>query len=218
MFTKTRTTDIDADQTETPARRRRPSSAHVTAGLALFVALGGTSYAAGSLAANSVGSSQIKASAVKSSELAKNAVTSVKVKDGSLLKADFKAGELPAGAQGAQGPQGLKGDTGPAGEKGAKGDTGAAGADGAAGTNGVSGYEVVTSTTNNLADGATAQLTATCTGGKKPVGGGVTMSASTGIELNRSGLAGVSSWTIRVTNNSGSAENIQAQAVCVTAD
>jgi hypothetical protein len=54
------------------------------------------------LAKNSVGTPQLK----------KNAVTSVKVKNGSLLAADFKLGQLPAGPQGPQGP---KGDAGAAG-------------------------------------------------------------------------------------------------------
>src|SRR5581483_2402945 len=55
---------------------RRPSPAFVLAGLALAVALGGTSYAAVSLPANSVGTAQLK----------NDAVTSLKVKNGSLLK------------------------------------------------------------------------------------------------------------------------------------
>ena len=54
--------------------------ADVTATLALVVALGGTSYAA------------IK--------LPKNSVTSATVKDRSLLKKDFKPGQLPAGEPG----------------------------------------------------------------------------------------------------------------------
>ena len=54
--------------------------------LALFIALGGTSYAAVALPANSVGGKQIK----------KNAVTSAKVKNGSLRPADFGAPQLSA--------------------------------------------------------------------------------------------------------------------------
>ncbi|MFL5846113.1 MAG: hypothetical protein ACJ762_15610 [Solirubrobacteraceae bacterium] len=93
--------------------RFRPSPATAISVVALFVALGGTGYAA-ILAANSVGTKQLK----------KNAVVSAKVKNGSLLAADFKAGQLPAGA---------KGDTGATGATGAKGDTGATGATGATG-------------------------------------------------------------------------------------
>src|SRR5438270_870186 len=83
--------------------------------LALFVALGGVSYAAVTLPKNSVGSKQIKPGAVRTSDLGAGAVTSAKVKDGSLLSADFKAGQL---VQGAPGPQGIKGDPGPQGAHG----------------------------------------------------------------------------------------------------
>ena len=83
--------------------------------LALFVALGGTSYAAVKLPKNSVGSAQIKSGAVNTSELKNgavkngdlgsgavtgskikgNSVTSSKIKPGSLLISDFKTGEMP---------------------------------------------------------------------------------------------------------------------------
>jgi hypothetical protein len=90
---------------------------HHIALLALFVAMGGTSYAAFKLPKNSVGSKQIKA----------NAVNSGKVKNGSLLAGDFKAGQLPAGARGVQGLKGDKGDPCAASDpacKGPQGDTG----------------------------------------------------------------------------------------------
>ena len=69
--------------------------------IALFVALGGASYAAVKIPKNSVGAAQIK----------KNAVTSAKVKDRSLLATDFKAGQLPRGATGATGAAGASGVT-----------------------------------------------------------------------------------------------------------
>ena len=56
--------------------RPRLSFANVTSVLALFIALGGTGYAAVTLPRNSVGSTQIKKRAVGSSELKTNAVTS----------------------------------------------------------------------------------------------------------------------------------------------
>ena len=86
----------------------RPSPALIVACIALMIALGGTGYAALALPANSVGPKQLKA----------NAVTSGKVKDGSLLALDFKRGQLPAG------PAGAAGSAGPAGAKGDKGDPG----------------------------------------------------------------------------------------------
>ena len=76
--------------------------------VALFIALGGVSYAAAALPRASVGSQQIK----------KNAVTSEKVKNGSLKALDFAKGELPRGGVGPKGDSGAKGDpglTGPAG-------------------------------------------------------------------------------------------------------
>ena len=66
--------------------------------MALFVALGGASYAAIKIPRNSVGAAQIKKNAVTSAKIKKNAVTSTKVKDRSLLAKDFKAGQIPATA------------------------------------------------------------------------------------------------------------------------
>ncbi len=85
----------------------------VLACLALIVALGGTGYAAIVLPANSVGTKQLK----------NNAVSSIKVANGSLLKADFKAGQIPAGAQGPAGPAGPAGAAGAAGPAGPFPDT-----------------------------------------------------------------------------------------------
>ncbi|HEX8207537.1 MAG TPA: hypothetical protein VF587_15845 [Solirubrobacteraceae bacterium] len=109
------------------ARLPRPTYANVVATLALFVALGGTGYAAASLPRNSVKAKQIASRAVGTAELKNNAVNSRKVRDGSLKRADFAANELPAGAAGPQGPQG------PQGVPGAKGDPGAQGGDGPTG-------------------------------------------------------------------------------------
>ncbi|HKN94938.1 MAG TPA: hypothetical protein VJU60_11445 [Thermoleophilaceae bacterium] len=65
-------------------RPRRPSPAFVLSLIALFVALGGTGYAALKLPKNSVGTKQLK----------KNAVTGSKVKNGSLTGADIKPGSI----------------------------------------------------------------------------------------------------------------------------
>jgi hypothetical protein len=99
--------------------------ANVMATIAVFVALGGSSYAAVTLGKNSVRSKHIKNGEVKTVDLATNAVTSAKVKNGSLLAADFGAGQLPAGAPGAPGPAGAKGDAGANGTNGTNGTSGA---------------------------------------------------------------------------------------------
>lgn len=80
----------------------RLTYANVMATVAVFLALGGISWAATSLPRNSVGNGQLK----------RNAVTGSKVKNGSLTAADLKKGTITAGAPGAQGPPGAKGDTG----------------------------------------------------------------------------------------------------------
>jgi len=95
------------------AARRHLSFANVTASIALFVALGGTGYAAAK-----VRSRDIVNGAVTSSKIAGNAVTGAKVRNGSLSAGDFAPGQLPAGPQGNQGP---KGDQGAPGTPGAPG-------------------------------------------------------------------------------------------------
>jgi hypothetical protein len=90
-------------------RLRRPSPAMLVALLALFVALGGSSYAALQLPKGSIGTKQLK----------NGAVTSKKVRNNSLLVRDFRASQRsrlrgPQGARGPQGPQGPQGPVGPA--------------------------------------------------------------------------------------------------------
>ena len=72
------------------------SYANVTSTLALVVALGGTSYAAISLPAGSVGTRQLR----------NHAVTDAKVRPHSLRGRDFRVGDLPAGQRGPAGPAG----------------------------------------------------------------------------------------------------------------
>lgn len=67
--------------------RPRLSYANVTSTLALVVALGGT----GAYAANTIGSADLKPGAVRASDLGKNAVSSTKVKNGSLQLQDLAA-------------------------------------------------------------------------------------------------------------------------------
>ncbi len=64
--------------------RQRLTYANVTATIALFIALGGASYAAIKLPKNSVGSKQIK----------KNAITTAKIKNGAVTGAKIAAGSL----------------------------------------------------------------------------------------------------------------------------
>jgi hypothetical protein len=114
------------------------SPAMVVACVALVVALGGVSYAAGVLPKNSVGPTQLQKKAVTASKLRANSVDGAKVKDGSLTATDFKAGQLPAGPKG---DPGAPGAPGPQGERGAPGQDGAPGKDGAPGQDGAPGKD-----------------------------------------------------------------------------
>jgi hypothetical protein len=89
------------------SRIRRVTFGDIAATLALFIALGGVSWAATTLPKSSVGKKQLKS----------NSVVSKKVKDGSLAAGDFKKGQLP------EGPKGPTGDQGPQGQPGAPGAT-----------------------------------------------------------------------------------------------
>ena len=86
---------------------------HHVALLALFVALGGTSYATVvNVPRNSVDTQHLKRNAVKPAKLAPNAVRTAHVLDGSLLAKEFKAGQLPQGPKADRGEKGDKGDPG----------------------------------------------------------------------------------------------------------
>jgi hypothetical protein len=99
--------------------------------LALFVALGGTSFAA-SAATSAV--HLITGKQIKDASL-----TGKDIRDRSLSARDFAAGELPAGATGPQGPQGAPGDKGDPGAPGTPGADGAPGTPGAKGDTGATG-------------------------------------------------------------------------------
>jgi hypothetical protein len=96
--------------------RKRLSYGNVVSSLALFIALGGTSYAL-SLPRNSVGAAQIRGGAVRASEVRSGAVRSSEVKDHSLGVRDLStaARNLLRGQTGATGAPGLAGPPGPPG-------------------------------------------------------------------------------------------------------
>jgi hypothetical protein len=184
-------------------RLHHPSPALVLSVIALFVALGGTGYAAIVLPANSVGKKHIKRNAVTTAKIKRNAVTTAKVKNGSLRSADFKASELPTGPTGATGPKGDKGD---------KGDTG---------TN----FVIRESAPTAVAAGATGSATAQCLSGERASGGGddVSGAGETGtvvIDSQPTTTAAIpSGWTVKVVNATlltgpGAPSSVVAKVIC----
>ena len=149
----------------------------IVACIALLVALGGTSVAAVSqLARNSVGTPQLRTGAVTNPKLRNNAVNSAKVANRSLLRVDFRPGQLPAGPVGPQGPAGPAGAAGPAGP---------------AGPAGVIGGITVRTNSVAIAGGdaqnaalVTARVTASCQGNERAISGGTSWSDDdAGLEL-----------------------------------
>ncbi len=93
--------------------RSKLTYANVLATIAIFVALGGSSYAALSLPKNSVKANQIAKNAVRAAEIRAGAVRSSEVRNRSLRAGDFALGQLPAGPRGETGPTGPTGPAGP---------------------------------------------------------------------------------------------------------
>jgi hypothetical protein len=89
--------------------RPRLTYANLIATIALFVALGATSYA---VATGSIGTREIKNNSIRTKDVRNNDIRSKDVRNGTLLAEDFKAGQLPAGPKGETGAEGAQGGPG----------------------------------------------------------------------------------------------------------
>jgi hypothetical protein len=189
-------------------RRPRASFATVTSLLAISIALGGTAYATSSLPRGSVGTAQLQ----------KGAVTSGKVKNGTLKAVDFARKQILQGARGPVGP------IGPAGVVDSSQFYTKAQAD-ARFLHGS--FTVVASAI--VTNGSFGSATATCPAGSQVVGGGVepnnvlTMSLSASyplvdgtalISLTDGQHGPATAWRAFVDNTSGADAPIKVMAVC----
>jgi len=181
-------------------RRYHPSPALVVACIALALSLGGVSYAALRLPANSVGTRQVI--------------------NGSLLKGDFKAGQLPRGARGPRGFAGAAGATGPAGPAGPGGVQGVQGVQGPPGPVSIT---YVASAITALPNGTQQDAFADCPAGMVVTGGGAfSSSTSTAVSIESSALgtttgSSIDEWGVTMNNTSGSDTTFFAEAVCTNA-
>lgn len=195
-------------------KRRRPSPAMVVACTALVLALGGTGIAAVTavLPRNSVGTLQLQNSAV----------TSLKVKNGSLTRSDFQRGTLVAGPRGAQGaagpagPQGLKGATGAKGDSGAIGDV----------TVHTASVNVPASATGGDGTYDNRSVQANCDSTEKGIAGGTNWDGETdttelvtvlSTPVYDSGSKKITGWRARGGNDTTTAHNFQVVVVCTKA-
>jgi hypothetical protein len=168
----------------------RPSPAMVVAFIALLLALGSGAYAQLTIPRNSVGTPQLK----------RNAVTSAKVRNGSLLRRDFRAGQLPQGPRGPAGPagpRGLTGERGPVGERGPAGPAGAAGA---------------TNVTVHTATGTMGSATALCPAGQRATGGGGTTTTGFLVDSSPEPLTGTPTGWFAESSDAG--DTVDAWVVC----
>ena len=154
--------------------RSKLSYANVVATLGLFVALGGSAYAAINLPANSVTEKAVAANAIGSAEIQKAAVRAPEIKpnavgSGQIRQAAITAGDIKGGAIGSG--QIRNGSLQPTDFKSTAALEGPTGPTGAAGPASI----VVRSSTQvicNVAECLTAPVNATCLAGERAVGGG----------------------------------------------
>jgi Collagen triple helix repeat (20 copies) len=173
--------------------------------IALFFAIGGTSYAAATLAPNSVGTRQLK----------NRSVTLVKLKRGAI-----------ASLRGDTGPPGPAGRPGATGRTGSRGPAGAKGATGAQGPAGTFGTITVRNETLSVSAGAQSAMVETCPSGAIAVGGGASFGPSNGtgegnvwIESTRPDPATGTSptgWFTIVNNSTGTTQDVTWYAECAT--
>jgi hypothetical protein len=167
---------------------------NLVAYLALLVALPSGSYAASMM-------------------VPKNSVGTKQVIDHSLLKRDFKPGQLQRGPRGFRGAAGAKGATGPAGPAGPAGTTGAQGPPGPVS------MTYVESDVTPLPANSDASQAAVCPSGMVVTGGGAIGLPDTGVSIKSSDWGtstgdSPDAWVVNVHNASASDTSFIVDAIC----
>jgi hypothetical protein len=172
--------------------------------VALMVALGGSSYAATKLAANSVGSRELKRNAVTSRDIKNSAVTSAKIANGSITGDDLKMaalGQVPLAARAAS-----TGNADHAGSSGALDKVTYRNVTGSVGPG--------TATTTTVS----SPVSVGCDAGQALVGGGVHVEDPDSMAAHESYPATANTWTAVVGNDDDvSGHSFTVYAICVPA-
>jgi hypothetical protein len=156
-------------------RLRTPSPALVISSIALFVALGGTTYAATSLPRNSVGTDQLQKNAVSRAKIRNGAVTAAKINTAGLTVPSALAAISALSAINAQtagsAVHATSADKATNATK-ATSATSATTATTAATANALAGVQIVNGPSTSLAASSQADQTVTCPAGMVAIGGG----------------------------------------------
>jgi hypothetical protein len=165
---------------------------HHIALLALFFALGGTAFAAGTAL------------------LPKNSVGSAQVINGSLQKSDLsgKAFKALKGNRGLRGAQGTAGAAGPAGAQGARGPTGPQGVPG------LTGLHIVSSSFFTVPANSQTSGNVACPAGEVATGGGAFSSSGAVTSNINTSIPTTAGWRADVNNGSASSTSFAVYAVC----
>jgi hypothetical protein len=188
--------------------RRHVTYGNVTGTLALFIALGGSAYAAVALPARSVGPRQLRTNAVTTSKIKNNAVTGAKVRKNTLTGADIRESTL------GQVPSALAANTA------------------TTATNATNAGHATTATTATTANamglvvyksavvplpGATFATpgTVACNPGEHVIGGGVQLAVPADETVDdQFPAAGNTAWSAHVSNPAATASSFTIYAIC----
>jgi hypothetical protein len=174
-------------------RSLRHLQRHFVGYLALFVALGGTSFAAATL----INGAQIRPHTIPKNRLTNSAISSL---------------------TGSRGPRGV---AGPAGATGPAGPAGPAGAPGPAGVSSYQRVSALAATVP--ADGTDVSALAECPAGKQAVGGSYFTTGSTGTKIRTETSAysiandGNPGWAVTVANDGTAAGTLHVSVICANA-
>lgn len=169
---------------------------HLVGYLALFVALGGTSFAAAAL----INGTQIKPHTIPKNRLTNSAIASL---------------------EGSRGPRGPAGPAGATGATGATGAPGAAGSAGATGPAGVSGYQRVSAVGVTVpTGGADVSALAECPTGTQAISGSYLTTGATGVKIRTESSAyaiandGNPGWAVTVANDGTAVGTLHVSVIC----